>query len=506
MTTPICRCRVLYLGSAVPHFTKDGLQGIQEPLRDLYPGQGTLTAKGIDSWLSVWSNGILLENVDESRRPVTRFFSIDTLHYCAAVRHVVVLDKDGEKVEKFLPLDSPFVQNASPNHPPLFACILRRTTGIKVLECHAFICKKDAAANAIVRCCFHAYADNVEARQLEENPYYLETRRSRSVTGLDNLQKVEDGRHETIGNGHLYGHESKRGTISRAAAANGEDNCKVWMGAAPTEQEVMYVDNTGTIRSVRSLGIGSIRSLQPRQMPFPPLLPMSSHNTLSISGKESKSKAKAEKLSKMKKKEKHEQLVKTNGPPLVAVPSKAIYVGSGLYTERRGKKGQRIPIIPVEEPVYMPSVMPITPKASYQPGTFPQENYILQHYGTVPRPPKLSQKKKRDEKEKTPSELEAPFNNGIYRKKGHINERAFSFSIRQEHRSRSNSLANLHFLANGSRDSSDHNGDAPGSFQTVNKKELELAQLVKDLELKGNGCESRGDQGNFIRKRKQKLL
>ena len=35
--TPICRCRVLYLGSSVPHITKDGLQGIQEPLKELYP-------------------------------------------------------------------------------------------------------------------------------------------------------------------------------------------------------------------------------------------------------------------------------------------------------------------------------------------------------------------------------------------------------------------------------------------------------------------------------------
>lgn len=29
VSTPICRCRVLYLGSAVPQVTKDGLQGIQ---------------------------------------------------------------------------------------------------------------------------------------------------------------------------------------------------------------------------------------------------------------------------------------------------------------------------------------------------------------------------------------------------------------------------------------------------------------------------------------------
>ena len=150
--TPICRCRVLYLGSAVPHVTKDGLQGIQEPLKDLYPEEGALGAKGIDSWLSVWSNGFLLENVDENRKKVTRFFPIESLHYCAAVRYVLVPGTSGaEKVQRFLPLDSPFARNPNINHPPLFASILRRTTGIKVLECHVFICKRETAANALVR-------------------------------------------------------------------------------------------------------------------------------------------------------------------------------------------------------------------------------------------------------------------------------------------------------------------------------------------------------------------
>jgi hypothetical protein len=152
--TPICRCRVLYLGSAVPHVTKDGLQGIQEPLKELYPEEGALGAKGIDSWLSVWSNGFLLENVDENRKKVTRFFPVESLHYCAAVRYVLVpgsTASSGEKVQRFLPLDSPFARNPNANHPPLFAAILRRTTGIKVLECHVFICKRETAANALVR-------------------------------------------------------------------------------------------------------------------------------------------------------------------------------------------------------------------------------------------------------------------------------------------------------------------------------------------------------------------
>ncbi|BES90234.1 unnamed protein product [Nesidiocoris tenuis] len=175
--TPICRCRVLYLGSAVPHITKDGLQGIQEPLRELYPEMGALSARGIDSWLSVWSNGILLENVDENHKKVTRFFPIDTLHYCAAVRYVLVPEKSSSSATgsasqpRFLPLDSPFARSPNPNHPPLFACILRRTTGIKVLECHTFICKREMAANALVRCCFHAYADSSYARSID-NPGY----------------------------------------------------------------------------------------------------------------------------------------------------------------------------------------------------------------------------------------------------------------------------------------------------------------------------------------------
>lgn len=166
--TPICRCRVLYLGSAVPRQSKDGLQGIQEPLRSLYPMEGAVEAKGIDSWLSVWSNGILLENVDENRKQVTRFFPIDSLHYCAAVRQVLIPERGNTHPEpKFLPLDSPFARTPRAQHPPIFAAILRRTMGIKVLECHTFICKREAAANALVRCCFHAYADNSYAKQLE---------------------------------------------------------------------------------------------------------------------------------------------------------------------------------------------------------------------------------------------------------------------------------------------------------------------------------------------------
>ena len=112
--------------------------------------------------------------MDENRKKVSRFFPIEALHYCAAVRYVLVpgsvnnpaaavngsgpnstnntLNRDKSAAQpRFLPLDSPFARNPNINHPPLFAAILRRTTGIKVLECHVFICKRETAANALVR-------------------------------------------------------------------------------------------------------------------------------------------------------------------------------------------------------------------------------------------------------------------------------------------------------------------------------------------------------------------
>ncbi|KAI6233655.1 PID domain-containing protein [Aphelenchoides fujianensis] len=175
MSVPLVRCRVLYIGSAVPTVTKDGLQGIQQPLRERYPADGAET-KGIDSWLSVWSNGLLLEYIDGNNRTEGAFHPITGLHYCAAVRFV---NGGGER---FIPLDSAFGRMPESPHPPIFAAIFRRTTGVKVLECHAFICTNDKAANALVRCCFHAYADTICLKMEDKLPQTKAIKDSGSVT------------------------------------------------------------------------------------------------------------------------------------------------------------------------------------------------------------------------------------------------------------------------------------------------------------------------------------
>lgn len=264
-STPICRCRVLYLGSSVPQQTKDGLQGIQEPLQELYPDQGATGARGIDSWLSVWSNGILLENVDENHKKITRFFPIESLHYCAAIRYVLVPEKNTlhNPSPRFLPLDSPFARAPNPDHPPLFAAILRRTTGIKVLECHAFICKREVAANALVRCCFHAYADSSYAKQVDTSGSIYGTLASERITNKD---KVEDWKLNRSASGSTMTINTIGNAKDDVSIYNGDENHKVWAGSQDNLDGIYDVYATSTIsRPSRPRQIA-----QPVNVPPPP--------------------------------------------------------------------------------------------------------------------------------------------------------------------------------------------------------------------------------------------
>jgi hypothetical protein len=108
------------------------LQGIQQPLKERYPIDGT-EVKGIDSWLSVFSNGLLIEYIDGTQRTESAFHPIIGLHYCAAVRYVNTSGFPGG--ERFVPLDAAFGHHAD-NHPPMFAAIFRRSHGVKVHSSH----------------------------------------------------------------------------------------------------------------------------------------------------------------------------------------------------------------------------------------------------------------------------------------------------------------------------------------------------------------------------------
>ncbi|KAI6176438.1 PID domain-containing protein [Aphelenchoides bicaudatus] len=164
MSVPLCRCRVLYIGSAVPIATKDGLQDIArmvEKFEESMLGNDVFCELLInaDCRISVWSNGVLIEHIDGSSKTEGAFYPIINLHYCAAVRYTTAGNGFAENDrERFIPLDS-FPHPDSQQHPPIFAAVFRRNSGVKVLECHTFICTNDRAANALVRSCFHSYAD-----------------------------------------------------------------------------------------------------------------------------------------------------------------------------------------------------------------------------------------------------------------------------------------------------------------------------------------------------------
>ncbi|KAF5286547.1 hypothetical protein FQA39_LY16230 [Lamprigera yunnana] len=522
-STPICRCRVLYLGSSVPQQTKDGLQGIQEPLQELYPDEGAIGARGIDSWLSVWSNGILLENVDENHKKITRFFPIESLHYCAAIRYVLVPEKNTlhNPSPRFLPLDSPFARAPNPTHPPLFAAILRRTTGIKVLECHAFICKREVAANALVRCCFHAYADSSYAKQVDTAGSLYGTLSSERMS----KDKVEDWKINRFSSGSTMTINTVGNAKDDISIYNGNENHKVWAGSQDNLDGIYDVYSTSTIS----------RTPRPRQIATPVAVPPPPQVEKNKKKKKT-SKEDMYSLTNGKANSVSGTLIKQKNHHHYPIPQQPIYVMSHppqtlpnpKFVKHHGNtfshrpRGRMLvparpvppPFVPVanvivpttltknkkknkhvEEPIYLPSNRTMSPVSSYQPVNFPHEAYIMQQYATME--PQNKQKKNKGEaklNKKIAQSMnglddpnlgdESPFNTGIYRKKGHLNERAFSYSIRQEHRSRSyGSLANLKFatpIPNGVHE--------PEDREDI-KKEREIMQMVHDLDLSGDEIE-----------------
>lgn len=142
--------RVLYIGSSVPLETTEGLEAVQQPLRDRYPVGENAEIQGIDSWLFILTSGIQVQYVDDPDTVV--FFPISSLTLCAAVRPVNAINgATGEVVPKFVSLNSDIASQNAKN-PAIFTAITRRVKGRKVLECHGFLCASDQDALEVVRC------------------------------------------------------------------------------------------------------------------------------------------------------------------------------------------------------------------------------------------------------------------------------------------------------------------------------------------------------------------
>lgn len=174
---PLAKCRVLYIGTAIPTETSEGIKAVQEPLRKRYVTDGSTATSvpGVDAWLTAFSSGLLLQYIGDDANPDEEYVTwlpIHTLHVSAAVKCVPQVLPNGQRYSEFVALDSPAAQRS--NHPPIFAVIMRRTKGVKVLECHAFICKSNQAAMSLVQSTTHAY-EHKEGWMEDEQPKYMQT-------------------------------------------------------------------------------------------------------------------------------------------------------------------------------------------------------------------------------------------------------------------------------------------------------------------------------------------
>ncbi|KAH3883295.1 uncharacterized protein LOC127834272 [Dreissena polymorpha] len=148
--TPMIKARVLYIGSAVPIETTEGLEAIQTPLRNRYPVNDDSTLEGIDAMLSISNSCLQLQYLSDSGDIVQ--FPIGSLTLCAAVRCVSTMNgSTGEAQARFVSLLDPAAGGQNAHRPAIFTAITRRTQGRKVLDCHGFVCQNPRDALNLVR-------------------------------------------------------------------------------------------------------------------------------------------------------------------------------------------------------------------------------------------------------------------------------------------------------------------------------------------------------------------
>lgn len=153
----LTKCHALFLGNSVPEESRKGLKALQQPLLRCYPVDHPHEVEGIDSWLTIFTSGILLQLVGgKGTPPDPIWFPIQNLYVAAATKCVNYVDGHGRRMEtEFADINSQAAKAST--HPPLFSMIVRKTTGTKVLQCYTFLLKDKAPAVAMVDASRYAF-------------------------------------------------------------------------------------------------------------------------------------------------------------------------------------------------------------------------------------------------------------------------------------------------------------------------------------------------------------
>lgn len=148
------QCNVLFLGKSDPSDV-EGLKALNDPLSQAYPISTNEAVSGIDSWLSVYTSGILLQLVDGPNPPIF-WFPIQNLYIAAANKRVNYIDSDTREIQgtKFVELGEQEAQQSS--HAPLFSFIARGSTDGRQ-QCYTFLASNDNTAFSLVDNAEYAY-------------------------------------------------------------------------------------------------------------------------------------------------------------------------------------------------------------------------------------------------------------------------------------------------------------------------------------------------------------
>jgi hypothetical protein len=158
---PLFSCRVKYIGTSEPTEKVQGVEAVQEPLKNVYGcldnDINKFTLNAIDCALTVLDNGLQLTFIADPSHVIV--FPISSLYYCCTLRFCPY-NAANQRVENpmFVFVDSDDA-NAISNavHPPIFSAIFQRNRNKTCMECHSFVCQTSAAALQLVEACQTAY-------------------------------------------------------------------------------------------------------------------------------------------------------------------------------------------------------------------------------------------------------------------------------------------------------------------------------------------------------------
>lgn len=182
--------KVDYLGALPISNRSTNLATLQEPLKDLYFKYRALRNLGqsnLPGTLEINDTGLTIQYIRELHKGVQEIFNpFPTIAVWAAVKFVhkrevtqfgtmhhrfaflpLISDPDGQEKNKlFHDLEMNEVELAADSpHPPVFACVMRRTGAPKKLECHGFVCTSSEDAIIVAANLYQALLETMKKQR-----------------------------------------------------------------------------------------------------------------------------------------------------------------------------------------------------------------------------------------------------------------------------------------------------------------------------------------------------